>query len=79
MAPKFLRLLEARLGDGPFLGGSPTPRWADLWLYAYVSVFTSGFFDSIPADFVEKAAPKVAALSKAVAASELYAKFGTPE
>ena len=60
-------------------GGSAEPQWADLWLYVYVSFFTSGFFDHIPADFVATAAPAVALLAAQVRASDSYAKFGTPE
>ena len=78
-APKFLKALAGILGTDKFFGGSPTPGWADLLLYAYVSLFTSGFFDHIPLDFVEKAAPTIAALSSAVKASELYAKHGNSE
>jgi hypothetical protein len=78
-APKFLRLVETRLGDDHFFNGEATPMWADMWVYQYVNMFTSGFFDAVPTDFVKRHAPKVAALAERVKASELYAKFGTPE
>jgi hypothetical protein len=35
--------------------------------------------DHLPTDYVEKAAPKIAALTSRVKASDLYVKFGTPE
>lgn len=78
VAPKFLQVLESRLGDAKFFGVD-SPSYADLWVYTYVSFFTSGFFDHVPTDFVEKAAPKIAALAARVKASDLYAKFGAPE
>ena len=78
VAPKYLAALAKRLGSATFFGGA-SPNWADLWMYQYVQFFTSGFFDFIPKDFVEKAAPALAKLAAAVKASDLYAKFGTPE
>ena len=78
VAPKFLKVLESRLGDAQFFGGA-SPSYADLWVYVYVSFFTSGFMDHLPTDYVEKAAPKIAALTSRVKASDLYVKFGTPE
>ena len=79
VAPKFLKLVETRLGDGHFLNGEASPQWADLWVYQYSNMFTSGFFDHVPVDFIQRHAPKVAALAARVKASELYAKYGTPE
>ena len=78
VAPKFLKVVESRLGDSTFFNGS-SPGFADLWVYVYVSFLTCGFFDHIPIDFVERAAPKVAELATRVKGSELYTKFGTPE
>ena len=79
VAPKVLKLVETRIGDGEFLNGAATPQWADLWVYQYVNMFTSGFFDHVPADFIKRHAPKVDALAARVKASELYAKYGNPE
>ena len=78
VAPKFLPSIAARLGDASFFGGA-TPGWADLWVYVYVSFFTSGFFDGVDKDFVVKCAPSLAALAERVKASELYTKHGKPE
>jgi len=78
VAPKFLALLAKRLGDAPFFSGA-APGWADLWVYIWVTFFSSGFFDHVPKDFVERHAPTIDALVKRVKASELYAKHGTPE
>lgn len=66
-------------GNDTFLGGSPTPRWADLWLYVFVSSMSSGNYAFIPKDLISKNAPKAAAHLSAVRESELYKKFCTPE
>lgn len=78
VAPKFLKAVAMRLGDAKFFGGD-APGFADLWVYQYVTFSTSGFFDFIEKDFVEKAAPSLVRLAAAVKESELYVKFGTPE
>jgi prostaglandin-H2 D-isomerase / glutathione transferase len=77
-APKFLKALEKRLGDKTFFGGAE-PMWQDLWVYQYVAMFTSGFFDFIPKDFVEVASPAIAAHAARVKESDLYKHHGTPE
>lgn len=78
VAPKYLALLEKRLGGAQFFGGA-APNYADLWVYVYVSFFASGFFDHVKTDFVERHAPAIAALVARVKESELYKKHGTPE
>ena len=42
-------------------------------------MFTSGFFDGVPADFVKKAAPELDKHFEAVKASDLYKTYGNPE
>ena len=42
-------------------------------------MFTSGFFDFIPKDFIEVAAPTIAAHAARFKDSELYKHHGTPE
>jgi hypothetical protein len=42
-------------------------------------MFTSGFFDGVPADFVKKAAPALDKHFEAVKASDLYKTYGNPE
>ncbi len=79
VAPKFLALLAARLGAGPFFGGAAEPQWADLWLFAYMRIATAGFFDHVPKDFIARHAPALVAHADRVKASALYASFGTPE
>lgn len=79
VAPKYLSFLAKRLGDKDFFGGAAAPGWADLWVYQYTAFFTSGFFDHVPADFVARHAPALAAHAARVKASDLYAKFGSPE
>jgi glutathione S-transferase len=79
VAPKYLQAIAKRLGSGPFFLGSATPGFADLWVYQFVSFFTSGFFDFLPKDFVEKAAPTLVEHAAAVKASALYTAHGTPE
>lgn len=48
-------------------------------MYQYVAMFTSGFFDFIPKDFIEQAAPSIAAHAVRFKESELYKTCGTPE
>ena len=79
VAPKYLKHLAKVLGEGAFFGGAASPQWADLWVYQFVEFFTSGFFDFVPKDFVQRHAPTIAALAARVKASELYASCGTPE
>jgi glutathione S-transferase len=78
VAPRYLQLLEKRLGDSQFFHGK-APGWADLWVYQYISFFTSGFFDHVPKDFVIRAAPKLKDFFERVKSSDLYTKHGTPE
>lgn len=78
-APKYIALLEKRLGAGPFFGGA-APSFADLWFYAFASITSSGFFDDVPKDYIAAAGgAKLTASIEAFKASELYAKYGTPE
>ncbi len=77
-APKYLALLAKRLGDKPFFAGA-APGWADLWVYIYCTMFSSGFFDHVAKDFVARHAPALAALVERIKASELYQKHGNPE
>jgi hypothetical protein len=79
VAPRYLSLLSKRLGDDTFFGGADTPAWVDLWVFQYVSFFSSGFFDSVPTDFVARHAPLLVAHADRVKASELYLKYGSPE
>lgn len=43
VAPKYLAALAKKLGDRAFFGGDK-PGYADLWVYAWINFFTSGFF-----------------------------------
>ena len=43
VAPKYLAALAKKLGDRAFFGGDQ-PGYADLWVYAWINFFTSGFF-----------------------------------
>ncbi len=70
VAPKYLKALASRLGEGPFFHGA-TPGWADLWVYVFVTFFTSGFFDHVPTDFVAKAAPALTDLVQRIKDSDL--------
>ena len=78
-APKFLAFFAKSLGSDKFFGGASEPQWVDLWVYSYVHFATSGFFDFVPKDFVLRHAPTIQAHHDAVAASQLYKDFGTPE
>ena len=79
VAPKFLVVVAARLGKDMFFGGGSSPQFADLWSYQYVTFMTSGIFDHLDRDFVAKCAPVLVEHAARVKATELYAKFGTPE
>ena len=76
-AGKYLRVLASRLKDGPFFAGAASPQWADLWVYAYVQFFTSGFFDHLPKNFVEVSSPEMWAHYNAVQESEMFKLYGT--
>ena len=76
-ATKFLAVIAKRLGDKPFLGGASV-GYADLWVYAYVAFFTTGFFDHLPLDFVSRNSPAVHALCERIKASELIKAHGEP-
>jgi glutathione S-transferase len=78
VSPKYLALLAARLGAGPFFAGA-APGWADCWVYVFIGFFTSGFFDHVPQDFVARHAPALAAFVERFKASELYTSFGNAE
>ena len=79
IAPKFLHFFAKNLGTDKFFCGQAEPTFADLWLYQYVKFAQSGFFDFVPKDFVLRHAPTIQAHHDAVAASQLYKDFGTPE
>ena len=78
VAPKYLALLTARLGAGPFFAGA-APGWQDCWVYVFISFSTSGFFDHVPQDFVARHAPALAEFFARFKASELYTSFGNAE
>lgn len=80
VAPRFLAALAQRADAGPFFCGAQEPQAADLyWLQYFTFYATSGRFDHVPTDFVDKCEPALAALATRVKASPLYAAHGNGE
>lgn len=75
---KYFRALNDRVAGGNFFNGASTPQWADLWFFAYVQFFTSGFLDHLPKNFVEVGSPELWALYNRILESDLFKQFGSP-